>query len=266
MFMYESRRIVNTVFMETVGQRMRRRAVELGIRDVEVARRAKISPRRYSHYVNDQRQPDYDTLVAICAALDCTPDYLFGFSGEAKGRPRVQALTPIDDVEVRGAAAEGEWTESPLWPEDRRYGVPVPRDGRFGDAERYGLELRDASMNNRYEEGAILICVDFDELGRGPTDGERVICRRQRADGRYETLVRLFVVDENGHAWLWPRSSHPSYQAPLRAPDYDRPVIFRHAAEAPAVGLGEPVVTVVALVVGGFGFETIREHGGPFRA
>ena len=38
-----------------------------------------MSPRRFSHYVNDQREADYALLARICEALDTHPNYLFGF-------------------------------------------------------------------------------------------------------------------------------------------------------------------------------------------
>jgi transcriptional regulator with XRE-family HTH domain len=45
----------------------------------EVARRAGLAERRYGHYVRGAREPDFQTLTRICAALDVTPnDLLLG--------------------------------------------------------------------------------------------------------------------------------------------------------------------------------------------
>lgn len=67
--------------MDEVGGCIRAQIAELGIS--EATRRAGISPRRFSFYVNDQREPDFATLLAICEALGVTPNDLFGI----KSRP-----------------------------------------------------------------------------------------------------------------------------------------------------------------------------------
>ena len=41
-----------------------------------MARRAGLAERRYGHYARNTHEPDYATLVRICAALDLTPNDL----------------------------------------------------------------------------------------------------------------------------------------------------------------------------------------------
>jgi transcriptional regulator with XRE-family HTH domain len=60
--------------MDLFAKRLRERARQLELTDAEVARRAGLSERRYGHYVRGARQPDFQTLLRICAALDATPD------------------------------------------------------------------------------------------------------------------------------------------------------------------------------------------------
>jgi transcriptional regulator with XRE-family HTH domain len=62
--------------MQGFGERLRRRARELGFSDAELARRAGIESSKFGKYVRDVNEPDYPTLVHICAVLDVTPDYL----------------------------------------------------------------------------------------------------------------------------------------------------------------------------------------------
>lgn len=71
--------------MEGVGNRLRSRALELGLSDAEVARRAGLTATRYGHYVSDYREPDLATLVRICRVLGLRPDDLLAYepSGEA---------------------------------------------------------------------------------------------------------------------------------------------------------------------------------------
>jgi transcriptional regulator with XRE-family HTH domain len=65
--------------MDLFAKRLRERARQLELSDAEVARRAGLAERRYGHYVRGTRQPDFKTLIRICAALDATPnDLLLG--------------------------------------------------------------------------------------------------------------------------------------------------------------------------------------------
>ena len=63
--------------MAGIGKNLRKRAEELKLSDAEVARRLNISPRRYSHYVNDEREPDFQMLKKIAKILKISLDDLF---------------------------------------------------------------------------------------------------------------------------------------------------------------------------------------------
>jgi transcriptional regulator with XRE-family HTH domain len=62
--------------MDLFAKRLRDRARELELSDAEVARRAGLAERRYGHYVRGTREPDFETLLRICAVLDVTPNDL----------------------------------------------------------------------------------------------------------------------------------------------------------------------------------------------
>src|SRR5713101_397965 len=62
--------------MDLFAKRLRERARELELSDAEVARRAGLAERRYGHYVRGTREPDFETLLRICAVLDLTPNDL----------------------------------------------------------------------------------------------------------------------------------------------------------------------------------------------
>jgi transcriptional regulator with XRE-family HTH domain len=67
--------------MDLFAKRLRERARELGLSDAEVARRAGLAERRYGHYVRGTREPDFETLMRICAVLDVTPNDLLMATG-----------------------------------------------------------------------------------------------------------------------------------------------------------------------------------------
>ncbi|WP_109074089.1 MULTISPECIES: helix-turn-helix transcriptional regulator [unclassified Azospirillum] len=83
MYLANHRAAVNNLCMASFGENMRKRAQDLGLSDAEVARRVEISPRRYSHYVNGERQPDYELLLKICGVLQTTPNQILGFDDGA---------------------------------------------------------------------------------------------------------------------------------------------------------------------------------------
>src|ERR1700674_1063569 len=62
--------------MDLFAKRLRERARQLELSDAEVARRAGLAERRYGHYVRGTREPDFATLLRICAVLDVSPNDL----------------------------------------------------------------------------------------------------------------------------------------------------------------------------------------------
>jgi transcriptional regulator with XRE-family HTH domain len=70
--------------MAGIGEKLRERALVLGLSDVEIARRVGLSQSRYANYVLGKREPDFGTLVKICRVLGTTPNFLLGFSEEAE--------------------------------------------------------------------------------------------------------------------------------------------------------------------------------------
>lgn len=68
--------------MKIFTERLRQRAVDLGISNAKAARRVGILERRYANYITGEREPDLGMLAKIARSLETTPNYLLGF-GEA---------------------------------------------------------------------------------------------------------------------------------------------------------------------------------------
>ncbi len=98
--------------MERFVLNLRKRAEELGVSNAEVARRAGLTERRYSHYITGRREPDLATLVRISHVLRTTPDELLGVDENAKTDLLQERITyaagALDtaDREVLAACAE----------------------------------------------------------------------------------------------------------------------------------------------------------------
>ena len=77
--------------MEEYGARLRARARELNLSDVEVARRLGLEQARYSRYVNGLREPDLRMFVRICSVLATTPDAILGVNAPASDATEAEA-------------------------------------------------------------------------------------------------------------------------------------------------------------------------------
>lgn len=64
---------------EKFGEKLQRRARELGLSDAEVARRVGLGQSRYANYLAGTREPDFGTLAKICRVLNLTPNILLEF-------------------------------------------------------------------------------------------------------------------------------------------------------------------------------------------
>jgi transcriptional regulator with XRE-family HTH domain len=80
--------------MEGFGDRVRKRARELGLNDAELARRAGVEPSKFGKYARDIHEPDFPTLLNICAVLDVTPNDLLlpAIAGQPTERERLLSL------------------------------------------------------------------------------------------------------------------------------------------------------------------------------
>ncbi len=79
--------------MSRLAKNLKKRAKELDLTDAEVARRTGLPARRYGHYATGYREPNLDTLLVICEALDSTPNELLGWPETGKGKKGSKSTT-----------------------------------------------------------------------------------------------------------------------------------------------------------------------------
>ncbi len=75
-----------------IGKELRRRVHELGLSEGEAARKIGMSEKRFSNYVLEDREPDFETLQRICHTLDITPNRLLGFQTVPNDMPADEVL------------------------------------------------------------------------------------------------------------------------------------------------------------------------------
>ena len=64
-----------------LNERMKQRKLELGITYDEIAKRVGVTRLSVQMWMQNKTVPRGDMIPGICKALECTPDYLYGYEG-----------------------------------------------------------------------------------------------------------------------------------------------------------------------------------------
>ncbi len=138
-------------------------------------------------------------------------------------------------VEVIAVVEAGAWREEVEIPKEEREVYPLPPLPGFENSTVYGLRVRGSSMNLIFPDKCIVYFVSASDLP--PSEGSYVVVRAQRG-GLYETTLKQLGRDDRGRQMLYPRSSDPRHQTPIR-PD----------------AVGAETIEIIGVVVGKF--ETV---------
>lgn len=125
---------------------------------------------------------------------------------------------------IVGNVEAGVWRAAVELPREEWEPVGFEPRVDLAGATRFGLRVRGPSMNRFYPPGTILDCVKFIGSELRPRAGDHVIVYRRGPGDLMEATVKE-LVETGGHWELWPRSTHPEHQEPLRldrAPDDDQ--------------------------------------------
>ncbi|MBA5726457.1 LexA family protein [Bombella mellum] len=178
------------------------------------------------------------TLVAEVSRQDEPEDRSLMEAGEAP-------FLSVSQVRVCGEVQAGVWKEAQEWPLSDQYRITIPYDAACAGLRRYGLVVRGQSMNRVFQEGSVVIVVNFSELGRRPRNGDYVVAmQRSAVSDSFEATIKAVQIKDNGQMVLWPQSTEPEFQAPIILPAPEETVC--HSA------VGSPDVTILALVVGSY--------------
>lgn len=128
--------------------------------------------------------------------------------------PQMRVLDEHRIIWCVGEVAAGVWRESFEWPADERVPVLMLPDERYVGIDRFALKVRGDSMNKLYPDGSFVVYVRFQDIGRGPRSGERVVALRHR-HGLTEATVKEYHKDNQAQRWLIPWSTNPAHQSLL---------------------------------------------------
>lgn len=166
------------------------------------------------------RRPALDTLAKIAAELEVPVSDFASDGPDALGERSSQIVPSY--LPVRHKVAAGVWRSvdeyAQDFPEPPQAVVP---DRRYADWPQW-LEVVDGeSMNLLVPSGRYVHVVDAVEMGYAPRSGDLVIVEARRMGGHLRERTLKEVQIGAGGVELWPRSSDPRYQAPLRLSDSD---------------------------------------------
>lgn len=157
-----------------------------------------------------------------------TPEWLLYGRGD-KPKDEVPGL-PVNRVtrlvRVLGEVQAGAWTEAPEEASLEEV-VPVYLAG-FEGAQLFALRIKGPSMDRFYPHGTMVIVCPAAEIG--VREGDHVVVRRHKGS-LCETTIKEVAKDKGGIV-LWPRSTDPAFQEPMRlaaardAADQDGPEII----------------------------------------
>ena len=227
-----------------------------GLTQAQVAAAANTSTQQVSRLERGERRLTLDWMVRLAKAIGCTWEEV----AADPDNPRA----PLTMLRVVATVQAGVWAETWEWDLEDQYLIDVPARGQYAGLPRFGLEVKGRSMDVVFPEGTVLICVRFFDVGRPPAAGERVIVLRRNRYGQIEATVKELVLDDDGQAWLWPRSTHPSFQSPTRLPTEFEPIDDgSDFGVATADGLDDgdaEAFTVFALVVASYRTEPMMSQ------
>jgi len=174
----------------------------------KLAKAAKVAPSTISRALN----PDYEftpstrTLAKIAAAVNRVAPEI---ASEGLESPRAIGRR----IPIMGEVRAGAWFD--IEPDPQPKGWVYFDDPEFEKARVWALTVVGQSMNMHYPDGSTVIVADAQETG--VHDGDHVVVRRIDENGRAETTLKEVVVEPGGVV-LWPRSTDPAHQEPIRLP------------------------------------------------
>ena len=215
-----------------------------------------INPAVGVDFLRDMRRrkhlPRTDKLAALAQVLGVPVAILISeisHQGERRAADDVEtgvsSALSVSQVQVCGEVQAGVWKEAQEWPASDWYGITVPYDAAYASLKRYGLVVKGQSMNRVFQEGSVVIVVNFSELGRRPRNGDYVVAmQRSTMSDSFEATIKAVQIKDNGQMVLWPQSTEPEFQTPIILPAPEE-TVCHSAAESPDV-------TILALVIGSY--------------
>jgi repressor LexA len=200
--------------MRAIAKKIKDLRVNLGLTQPEFAKAINggskddpVDQATISKWENGVQRPSVPHMAKIAALANVSVEQFAGLPSAA-GAPRVT-------IPVTGEVQAGAWRDAAQWDEEDWREVSLPMVTEWSHFQLHARIVVGNSMNRLYPDGSIIYVVPIADLGRMPVSGENVVVQRVSADGEYEVSLKQYI-EEDGKAYLWPRSTDPEFQAPLQ--------------------------------------------------
>lgn len=196
---------------------------------------AKVGNSLYNFLNGESHSLSQPTLEKLAKAAGLTVGDLTG--GVSAARPILAGT-----ITVRGDLSAGAWLEAVEWREEDQYGIDLPVPSRWR-GKAYGLRIIGNSMNKRWPNSTIVMCVNPNDYGFDLVSGEDyVVVHRRNQLGHVEATAKRY--EEHGsEIWLCPESDDPRYEI------IKMPIVLDD--EAPQSWGAEETI-IAAVILGGY--------------
>lgn len=203
--------------MDTLGKRIAAAREAKNLKPAGLARMIGVSRAAVAQWESDETAPSAKSLQKLVEVLGVPLQ-------EPENRPQLVLGSVGRDVHmmpVVGQVQASAWLEIDGDEEPTEH-IPVTENPSFRRARQFALKVIGTSMNKLVQPGEYVVVASWPDLGTELRDGELVVVRRERAMTYEVTLKR---AKWNGKGWeLWPESTDPRYQEPVRMDDGGRDV------------------------------------------
>lgn len=152
-----------------------------------------------------------DVAAAYAKVLRIDPSEILYGDGADASDPVASAPEGVRMVGIIGEVRAGAFAEIPAEQPEPVEFVPVQLP-EYQRAQLFALVVRGRSMDRDYPDGSVVVVCPAHEAGIREND--HVVVRRWKG-GLAETTLKEVVVEGRSIA-LWPRSSDPDFQSPIR--------------------------------------------------
>jgi SOS-response transcriptional repressor LexA len=211
------RRLVDSAIMKDRAARLKKARINAGYRYASSAAEAMgIAYTTYAGHENGSREYGIDDAKRYARMFRVKWDWLMDGKNVAEAKNGLTSVNiPLASIPVIGNVQAGTWTEV-------EEGVPVelklfvPADNRYPATSQVAFRVEGTSLDKIAQPGSILICVDIYRSDDGIADNDLVIVERTRFNGQMmeRTAKRARKVISGWE--LWPESSDPNHQEPIR--------------------------------------------------
>lgn len=196
----------------TIGNRIRHRMKELGLRPRDLIAYTGASKGTVSQWINDIAAPSARYIVKLCEALQCSESWLLHNNGDVGNVSRAKYAQGM--VPVISKITAGNWKnqDDGFQPGDAEEFLPCPRKH---SRHTYALKVEGDSMTSphgrSFPDGCFIYCDP--ERVSGVVSGDLVVAKLAGED---EVTFKRYVKDA-GKQYLRPlNSSYPTIQDEFR--------------------------------------------------